>query len=579
METRANYVLIGACTLAGIILGLAFFVWLAKIQVDRQYAYYDILFDDVSGLSRAADVRFSGLSVGQVMSLDLDRTGGGLVRVRVEIDAETPVHEGATAQLQAQGVTGVSLVSISSGDPTKPLLRDTAHGGVPVLRGQRSVVQSIAMDAPTLIAEALVLVRDMQEIVGPTNQAKVSGILSNVESAAGGLDTAISDITSIAGSVRSATGQIAGFTDKLGPLAENADGALADARTTMTSMTGAFDKAGATLSAADGTLTAFGTVATTANGLLVDDGAAAVADLRATTDRVNRLVESLGSEAHAVLTGYGEAATTANERLAELETSIATLDKALDAATKTFASVGTAADGVDELVRGDGTALVGDARTTLASIQTSAAAIEHAATEDLPAIMGEVRQALATVNATVDQASGDITRFTGDLAPVAAQAATTLDAATATFKDASAALDGLTPIIADAQGTLQSARSAFAGADRVISQDIAPATADLRSSVARMSTAIDTISADLPAVSAELRGTLERANATIERIDAAVRDNAGPVGQFTAQGLPQFVRFAQEAQALISRLDRIAAQFERDPARFLLGPPAPTYRR
>jgi len=35
METKANYVLIGACTLVVIVLGLGFFVWLAKFQVDR----------------------------------------------------------------------------------------------------------------------------------------------------------------------------------------------------------------------------------------------------------------------------------------------------------------------------------------------------------------------------------------------------------------------------------------------------------------------------------------------------------------------------------------------------------------
>ena len=110
-------------------LGLGFFVWLAKFQIDRQYAYYDVLFDNVSGLSRAADVRFSGLSVGQVVSLELDETGSGRVRVRVEVAADTPIHEGATAQLQAQGVTGVSLVSLSPGDPAKPLLREAAAGG------------------------------------------------------------------------------------------------------------------------------------------------------------------------------------------------------------------------------------------------------------------------------------------------------------------------------------------------------------------------------------------------------------------------------------------------------------------
>ena len=51
METRANYVLIGAFTIAGILGLLGFFVWLAKYQVDRQFDYYDVLFSDVSGLN------------------------------------------------------------------------------------------------------------------------------------------------------------------------------------------------------------------------------------------------------------------------------------------------------------------------------------------------------------------------------------------------------------------------------------------------------------------------------------------------------------------------------------------------
>ena len=38
METRANYVLIGAFALLGLIGALAFLLWLARVQVDRQYA-------------------------------------------------------------------------------------------------------------------------------------------------------------------------------------------------------------------------------------------------------------------------------------------------------------------------------------------------------------------------------------------------------------------------------------------------------------------------------------------------------------------------------------------------------------
>ncbi len=576
METRANYVLIGACALIAILLGLGFFVWLAKFQIDRQYAYYDILFDDVSGLSRAADVRFTGLSVGQVVSLDLDPSGR--VRVRIEVAADTPIHEGATAQLQAQGVTGVSLVSLTGGDTGKPLLRDTTDG-VPEIVAQRSVVQSLTEDAPDLLAESIKLVKEFQGLVGSENQAKVAAILANVEKASGEFETALSDFSTISKSVAGATGQISGFTDRLDPLASAIEKALVEARTTMAAMTGAFNTAATTLRSADGAIKTIDGAADAAGQVIAKDGATAVAEFKATVTDLRRLVDTLGSEAKTVLSAYGDTATTATARLSEFEATVASLDKAIDGATATLASVDSAATSFDTLIEGDGTALVAEARTTLASVQASAAAIEKAATGDLPAIIADVRQAIGAVNTTVAQVSTDLTGFTGDLKPVAAQATSTLQAASATYRDASAAIDRLEPTTASAERTLAAAEGAFSGAERVISEDVAPATQDLRVSAERMTAAVESVAADLPAVTAELKGTLAQATATVQSIDRMVQQSTGPVGQFTTQGLPQFVRFTQDAQALINRLDRIAAQLERDPTRFILQSPAPDFRR
>ena len=42
METRANFVLIGAFTILGFLGLLLFLMWFAKLEMDRQFAYYDI---------------------------------------------------------------------------------------------------------------------------------------------------------------------------------------------------------------------------------------------------------------------------------------------------------------------------------------------------------------------------------------------------------------------------------------------------------------------------------------------------------------------------------------------------------
>ncbi|MEM6948216.1 MAG: MlaD family protein, partial [Pseudomonadota bacterium] len=77
METRGNYILIGAFTLLGAIGLVVFFLAFARLEIDRSVSFYDVRFESVSGLSAASDVRFAGLPVGQVVDVRLspDRDG------------------------------------------------------------------------------------------------------------------------------------------------------------------------------------------------------------------------------------------------------------------------------------------------------------------------------------------------------------------------------------------------------------------------------------------------------------------------------------------------------------------------
>ena len=211
METRANYVLIGACALAAIVLGLGFFVWLAKLQIDRQYAYYDVLFDDVSGLSRAADVRFSGLSVGQVVVARARRDERG---------AGAGPDRGGGRHADPRGRDGAAAGAgrdrrLARLAQRRAIRRSrccaTRREGVPVIQGQRSVVQSLTEDAPDLLAESIKLVKEFQGLVGAENQAKVAAILGNVEQASGAFETALSDFSTISKSVAGATGRDLGL--------------------------------------------------------------------------------------------------------------------------------------------------------------------------------------------------------------------------------------------------------------------------------------------------------------------------------------------------------------------------------
>ena len=189
METRARFILVGVFTIVGLLAMLGFILWLSKVQLDRTYARYDIVFDSVAGLGQASTVQYNGVSVGQVLSIALDRDNPALVRVRIEIYASTPIRTDTMASLATQVVTGVSFVALEGGRAASPPLRPVPPAEVAVIESRPSVMQGLIADAPDLLAEAILLMRDIRAFTTPENGAAITAILINVERATARIDT------------------------------------------------------------------------------------------------------------------------------------------------------------------------------------------------------------------------------------------------------------------------------------------------------------------------------------------------------------------------------------------------------
>jgi phospholipid/cholesterol/gamma-HCH transport system substrate-binding protein len=123
METRASHVLIGAFTLAIFALAFLFVLWIGKLRLAREWDYYDVLFEEaVSGLTVGGAVQYQGIQVGEVRRLSLDPTDPNKVIARVRVAGGTPVKTDTKAKLAITGLTGVSVIQLSGGTRTAPML-------------------------------------------------------------------------------------------------------------------------------------------------------------------------------------------------------------------------------------------------------------------------------------------------------------------------------------------------------------------------------------------------------------------------------------------------------------------------
>ncbi|SUD49109.1 virulence factor Mce family protein [Nocardia otitidiscaviarum] len=114
-------VIVAACT--------GFIVTALRTPVPGDKVVYQAVFTDVSGLYEGDSVRMSGVAVGKVESVDLDRDRA---RVRFTVDRTRPVYDTTQAAVRYQNLIGQRYVELLTERPSAVKL--PAGGVIPVER-------------------------------------------------------------------------------------------------------------------------------------------------------------------------------------------------------------------------------------------------------------------------------------------------------------------------------------------------------------------------------------------------------------------------------------------------------------
>lgn len=181
METRAHHVLIGLFTLAAAIGALLFALWLGQSGSERDQALYDIAFHEpVTGLSRGSTVEFNGIRIGDVASLRLDPADPRRVFARVRIDPSAPMRGDTQARLVPAGITGLSIIRLTSGDDpaSQPLLANDEE--IPVIVATPSPLSRLLADGEDVMLNVNELLIRAREALSPQTVDDLSATLHNL---------------------------------------------------------------------------------------------------------------------------------------------------------------------------------------------------------------------------------------------------------------------------------------------------------------------------------------------------------------------------------------------------------------
>lgn len=182
MESESRYALVGAFTLAILAAAALFTLWLGQVSFNQKYAEYDVIFKGpVRGLSKSGEVRFNGIKVGEVTNLGLDKTDPNhIVVARIKIFAETPIKEDSYAQLEPQGITGLSYIQIYGGSAQSPPLRKKPGELYPKIPTHTAQLEGLFSGGADLLLSANSALVRINTLLSTKNITALSGIVTDV---------------------------------------------------------------------------------------------------------------------------------------------------------------------------------------------------------------------------------------------------------------------------------------------------------------------------------------------------------------------------------------------------------------
>ena len=263
METKANYVAVGAFVLACVVGLVVTILWLAGAQYSQEYSYYQTYFKGpVTGLGKGTVTRYNGIDVGRVTDLKFDPNDPQSVIVTMQVQPNLNIREDSDASIESQGLTGGTYVEISGGTANSPMLTAKEGQHYPVIRAKQSTLQQLEQSAPEVVAKLNIAATRLNDLLSDKNRKSITHVLTNLDET---------------------TSAIAKRSADIDATIKNANVATADLRDASTSLK-------PTLDHVDVTVNKFGKVADDADAFINGDG---LAQLSSLIGEMRRLVTSL----------------------------------------------------------------------------------------------------------------------------------------------------------------------------------------------------------------------------------------------------------------------------------------------
>lgn len=234
METKANYVAVGAFVLVCVFGLVVALLWLAGAQYSQEFAYYRTYFTGgVTGLGDGTVVRYNGIQVGNISKVDFDPDDPKRVIVTLQIKPTLNIPVDSEASIASEGITGGTYVEIDGGTKGVAVFPHKIWGDYPVIKSKPSTLQQLEQSAPELVAKLNKAADKLNDLLNDQNRAAVASILQNLNGTLVAVNKHSKDIETTLANVSQASVKLNGALGDLHTDLADFHGLMGNANTTL----------------------------------------------------------------------------------------------------------------------------------------------------------------------------------------------------------------------------------------------------------------------------------------------------------------------------------------------------------
>jgi phospholipid/cholesterol/gamma-HCH transport system substrate-binding protein len=224
LETKANYVAVGAFVLACVVGLVVTIMWLAGAQYSQEYAYYQTYFKGpVTGLGKGTVTRYNGIDVGRVTELKFNPNDPQSVIVTMQVQPNLNIREDSRASIESQGLTGGTYVEISGGTAKSPILVAKDGQDYPVIIAKQSTLQQLEQSAPEVVAKLNIAVTRLNDVLSDKNRKSLTNVLANLDETTSAIAKRSADIDATIKNANAATANLRDVSNDLKPTLDHVD--------------------------------------------------------------------------------------------------------------------------------------------------------------------------------------------------------------------------------------------------------------------------------------------------------------------------------------------------------------------